>query len=408
MVNKKIFMSRPGVFCAAGRSLPGLWKSVSSAHRDSIVPVQTAAGKSFYAAHIPDDWLEASGARYDMRIIRIEKKALDQIEKTIQYVKARYGQNRIAVCAGSCDNGSEFSVAAHRSYFSSGVFPLSYELEMQGAGYVASYIQERFGLGGPALAFSTACSSSASAAVKAAELIRAGIADAVITGGVDIASDTVLLGFNALEAVSPEPTNPFSRNRKGITLGDGAAFFVLAKDPFPEEDCTVTLAGYGESADAYHVTSPEPEGNGAAAAMTAAFSSAGIAPEDIGYLNLHGTGTKLNDSMEAAAVHKAFGSYAVPCSSTKSETGHTLGAAGALEAAVCYAALANSRAGGTVSYPLQAWDGEADEGIPQLNIIDARSPVPAGNAPLRCCMSNSFAFGGANVSLIFALEQDSL
>ena len=175
MVNKKIFMSRPGVFCAAGRSLPGLWKSVSSAHRDSIVPVQTAAGKSFYAAHIPDDWLEASGARYDMRIIRIEKKALDQIEKTIQYVKARYGQDRVAVCAGSCDNGSEFSVAAHRSYFSSGVFPLSYELEMQGAGYVASYIQERFGLGGPALAFSTACSSSASAAVKAAELIRAGI-----------------------------------------------------------------------------------------------------------------------------------------------------------------------------------------------------------------------------------------
>lgn len=409
MAYKNIFMSRPGLICAAGSSFSRLWDSVSTARQDGIVPVQTAGGKSFWAAHIPDEWLEPSAARYDMRITRIEKKAIDQIEYIIEGAKKRYGKERVAVCAGSCDNGSEFSVAAHRSYFSAGSFPGGYELEMQGAGYVAAYIQERFDLGGPALAFSTACSSSASAVVKAAELIRAGIADAVVTGGADIASDTVLLGFDALEAVSPEPANPFSKNRKGISLGDGAAFFVLAKEPFPGEDCTISLAAYGESADAYHVTSPEPTGDGAAAAMQKALDAAGIPPERIGYLNLHGTGTKLNDSMEAAAVRKVFGDYTVPCSSTKSETGHTLGAAGALEAAICYAALVhNYDSAGPLSYPLQAWDGMQDEELPRLNIRDrSSSPAQDGAHPLRYCMSNSFAFGGANVSLIFSSEKET-
>lgn len=395
-----VYFSRPAVFCAAGNNIDELWENVAAGNQGGIRRVKALNGKEFYAARISDDLLEKSSGRYDMRIIRIEEQTLRQIEKEIEFVKNKYGANRIGVCVGSCDNGTEFSVAGHRKFFARGEFSERYALEMQGADYVASFISEKYGLRGVSLAFETACSSSAGAIIKASELIRSGVCDAVVAGGIDISSDTVLMGFDSLEAVSPEITNPFSRNRRGITLGEAGAFFVVSKELLLE-NLPVQLLGYGESADAYHMTSPDPSGDGAKRAMEKALNSAGIKPEEVDYINLHGTGTKYNDSMEAKAVQSVFGG-GVPASTTKPVTGHTLGAAGALEAAICYACIEKNLNKKEIKLPVQVWDKQQDSEIPTLNIIDDENNKNSGK--VKICLSNSFAFGGANSSLIIGTK----
>lgn len=397
-----VYLSKPAVFCCCANSSEELWNSVVNGNQSGIRKVTALNGKEFYAARISDELLqEKSSARFDMRIMRIEEKCLSQLAHLVEAAKKSYGANRIGVCVGSCDNGTEFSIAGHRKYFANGAFDSDYSLEIQGADYVSTFVAEKFELQGPCMTFSTACSSSAGAIIKGAELIRAGLCDAVVAGGIDIASDTTLLGFDALEAVSSEKTNPFSKNRHGITLGDAGAFFLLTSEK--ANDC-VELLGYGESADAYHMTSPDPSGDGAKRAMESALKSAGLKPEQIDYINLHGTGTKFNDSMEGKAVDAVFAGYKVPCSTTKPMTGHTLGAAGALEAAVCYNAIVNNagKSEGEIKLPVQVWDKIQDEEIPELNIVNADEK--SGCKKVRICMSNSFAFGGANASLIIGIR----
>lgn len=397
-----VYLSKPAVFCCCANSSEELWNSVVNGNQSGIRKVTALNGKEFYAARISDELLqEKSSARFDMRIMRIEEKCLSQLAQLVEAAKKSYGANRIGVCVGSCDNGTEFSIAGHRKYFANGAFDSDYSLEIQGADYVSTFVAEKFELQGPCMTFSTACSSSAGAIIKGAELIRAGLCDAVVAGGIDIASDTTLLGFDALEAVSSEKTNPFSKNRHGITLGDAGAFFLLTSEK--ADDC-VELLGYGESADAYHMTSPDPSGDGAKRAMESALKSAGLKPEQIDYINLHGTGTKFNDSMEGKAVDAVFAGYKVPCSTTKPMTGHTLGAAGALEAAVCYNAIVNNagKSEGEIKLPVQVWDKIRDEEIPELNIVNADEKSDCKK--VRICMSNSFAFGGANASLIIGIR----
>jgi 3-oxoacyl-[acyl-carrier-protein] synthase-1 len=255
---------------------------------------------------------------------------------------------------------------------------------------------------GPAFTLATACASSAGAIIKAAQLIRAGFCDAVIAGGADIASETVLLGFASLEAVSDSVCNPFSKNRRGITLGEGAAFFVMSREHRRGDESGIELLGYGESADAFHMTAPCADGSGAVRAMREALSKAGKKPDDVDYVNLHGTGTSLNDSMEALAMAAVFPNSAPMVSSTKPITGHTLGAAGALELALCWMALYSGKG----RAPVHCWDGVPDEELPPLRFVgkgDAASKED-GTHKLRICMSNSFAFGGCNTSLILGRE----
>ena len=406
-----LYLSKPGVMSCAGNNIDELWNAVTTGKQDNIKKVKACNDEEYFAARIPDDILKPSGARYDMKIMRIENAALEQIEDDVKAVVSKYGADRIAVCIGSCDNGTEFSLANHRKYFADGVFPKDYNIEIQGADYVSTFVAEKFGLTGPAVTFATACSSSAGAIIKAAEMIKAGLVDAAIVGGIDIASDTTLIGFSALEAVSSEITNPFSKNRHGITLGDGAAFFVLTREPIStlrlrSESETVKLLGWGESADAYHMTSPDPSGAGAEKAIRRALESSGLSFADVGYINLHGTGTKFNDSMEAKAVAAIFGgdgeatgqTAQVPVSTTKPVTGHTLGAAAALEAAICWKALVeNQGKNDNIQLPLQVWDGQRDEELPQLNF------AAQGSGALKVCLSNSFAFGGANACLVLGL-----
>ena len=397
-----VYLSKPGFVSAAGDSKNPLdfIKNLASGNQGGIKKVDCGlvgeeGVKSFYVGKIPDEKLCPTGDKFDMRVLQILNFALSEINEVVQKALSLYGKERVGVCIGSCDNGSFLSFAGHKSFFETGAFPQDYDLKIQGADYPATFTSEKFGARGISLAFSTACSSSASAIIKAKELIEAGLCDAVVAGGVDVVSDTVLLGFDSLEAISHEKTNPFSKNRSGINLGEGAGVFLLSKDDL--DNTGIVLAGCGESSDASHMTAPLADGSGAEQAMRAALGNAGLQAEDIDYINLHGTGTHLNDSMEGKGVELVFGKRKVPCSSTKPLTGHTLGAAGSLELAACFYAIKEQL------LPCHLWDGVRDEEIPELSLVE-KNACGTGSAAsekrISCCMSNSFAFGGCNASLI--------
>ena len=327
---------------------------------------------------------------YNERINRLAEISLCDIEQSVQAAIAKYGAGRIGTFIGSCDNGSEISINALRYKKQHGEFPAGYKLDKQKADFPLEYIMSRFGFHGPCALQSTACGSSATAIATARHHIYAGDCDAAVIGGVDIASLAVVLGFNALAAVSATPTNPFSKNRTGITLGDASAFFLVTKEP---ANAKFKITGIGESADADHITAPRADGEGARLAMEKALDDACLKPSDIGYINLHGTGTRLNDSMEGTAVHKVFGDN-VPCSSTKALTGHTLGAAGALELGFCCLVLSDANPEGHL--PVHLYDGEFDPEIPAIRLVRQGDRCQG----IRRIQSNSFAFGGCNVSLI--------
>ena len=255
-------------------------------------------------------------------------------------------------------------------------------------GACAQFIAEVLDVQGPVFGISTACSSGAKALASARRLIRAGICDAVIAGGVDTLCRLTVNGFSSLEAVSDELCNPFSINRKGINIGEGAALFLLS-----EQAQGVELCGVGEGSDAYHISAPDPGGSGAIRCMSGALHDAGIGAEQVGYVNLHGTATPLNDKMESLAVEKVFG-LEVPCSSTKPFTGHTLGAAGAVESGICWLLL---EAAEQSLLPPHLWDGQADPELSPVKLIAAGS---SPQQPLNYALSNTFAFGGNNISLL--------
>jgi 3-oxoacyl-[acyl-carrier-protein] synthase-1 len=394
-VKKKIWLSAPGLICCAGKNRNELYDSCLKGFQGGMV-IREFSGTTgqFPVGLIPGDLPEVDfpPAAYagGTRIIRIIDAALEQIRPDIEKAIAAYGAEKIGVCLGSCDNGSEGSLLAHQALLAQGAFPEDYSLRFQSASFPAEYIAGKFGLSGQVFAIATACASGASAIIRGAELIRAGLCDAVIAGGADIVSPTVFAGFHALEAISGSLTNPFSKNRKGINLGEGAAFFLLDS----EKNSAVELLGAGESADAYHMTAPGTKGEGPAKAMRAALDDAELKAEQIGYINLHGTGTELNDKAEALAMKAVFDEVP-PVSSTKPITGHTLGAAGALEAAICWMVLTEQR-----GLPVHCWDGVKDGEIPVFPSNEE------GQKKTSICMSNSFAFGGCNVSLILGAEDN--
>lgn len=379
-----------------------VFEKLKNAERGEFTPHDVAGVMRPAATIDPETLPPVNEKKFDNRVNRLSQAALVGIEGTIRKAVAKFGGDRVGIFIGSCDNGSEASLAALKCFKETGSYPEGYVLDYQRADFPAQFIAERYGITGMMSVHSTACASSASAFVSARNNIYAGNCDAAIVGGVDIASLPVILGFASLEAMSDQPTNPFSANRTGLTLGDAAVYFVVTKDPCPElneASCTsgssLMLAGCGESADADHITAPRADGEGAYQAMMAALNDAGISADQVGYVNLHGTGTKLNDAMEGLAVARVFGTEekgsSVPLSSTKALTGHTLGAAGALEAAFCCLALKN---GGAL--PAHLNDGVVDSKMPPVHLVKPGESVQS----LKYCMSNSFAFGGCNVSLI--------
>ena len=250
----------------------------------------------------------------------------------------------------------------------------------------AEFVRAKLRLEGPASVVSTACSSGAKVFAAAHRAIEAGLCDAAVVGGVETLCFTTLHGFTSLELLSREPCRPCDAARAGISLGEGAAFALLEKRDSAGE--CLALLGYGESADAHHMSTPHPQGLGAALAMRAALERAGIGADDIDYVNLHGTGTRNNDAAEDAAIFSVFGDR-VACSGTKGWTGHTLGAAGAIEAVLTLLCLRHGYAPGTLN------TRELDAGI-KSNVL-----LKGYETPLRHAMSNSFGFGGSNCSLVF-------
>ena len=260
----------------------------------------------------------------------------------------------------------------------------------------AEAMADAFGLHGPVVTICTACASSTNAIGYAADLIRSGRADAALAGGTDSISATVFAGFNSLEALSPRPAAPFSRDRQGLSLGEGAGVLVLVRADLAERlgvPIQAEVAGYGISSDGYHPTAPRPDGSGAARAIVAALANAGTVPARVGYINAHGTGTDRNDSSESAAISAALGIHArsIPVSSTKSMTGHTLGAAGAIEAIITVRTL------GEATIPPTANFDRADPDC-DLDIVANQ----ARSAAVDVALSNSFGFGGANACLVMA------
>jgi 3-oxoacyl-[acyl-carrier-protein] synthase-1 len=316
--------------------------------------------------------------------------ALQEIAGEIEAARRRYGADRIAVILGTSTSGIAEGEAAFAQRQRNGAWPQDFDYRQQELGGLGEFAARALQLTGPAYTIATACSSSAKVFAAARRLISAGMCDAAIVGGADTLCGTTLNGFAALDAMSRGLCNPFSVYRDGINIGEGAAAFLLTRETAP-----VSLLGCGESSDAHHLSAPDPTGGGAYAAMSAALTDAGLASTDIAYVNLHGTGTPLNDSMEGIAVQRLFGSD-LPCSSTKAMTGHMLGAAGACEAAFLWLTLHPDHASGVL--PPHLWDGAADPAIPSLNLIPPGTRVPAGGR--LAMMSNSFAFGGSNTALI--------
>jgi 3-oxoacyl-[acyl-carrier-protein] synthase-1 len=266
--------------------------------------------------------------------------------------------------------------------------PFHYKQQQMGAG--ADFLAAHLGLTAPAYTISTACSSSGKAFASARRLINLGVCDAVIVGGADSLCGLTLHGFAALESLSTGYCKPFGFHRNGINIGEAASLFVLSKEP-----AAVELLGIGASSDAYHFSAPDPEGTAVITAMQLALNDAGKQTDEVDYLNLHGTATLLNDAMESKAVNALFGSR-VAASSSKGMTGHTLGAAAALELGFCWLLMADNAHGALIP---NINDDELDSELPSLNL--AQQGTTLGRS-ITVCQSNSFAFGGNNVSIVIA------
>jgi 3-oxoacyl-[acyl-carrier-protein] synthase-1 len=328
--------------------------------------------------------LPAPLEEWDCRNNRLLAAAAKQIRPAIDAALARHGAHRVALVIGTSTSGIASGEDAMAAKLKDGAFPPAFSYKQQEIGGTAPLAARLLGVRGPAYTVSTACTSGAKALLAAKRLLDLGLADAAIAGGVDTLCRLTVGGFASLESTSPQRCNPLSRNRNGINIGEGAALFLLGRDEAP-----VALAGGGESSDAHHLSAPDPEGAGAEAAMRAALAEAGAKPADIGYVNLHATATRKNDEMESRVMARVF-PPGTPVSGTKPLTGHALGAAGALEAAFCWLALTDGR------LPPHVWDGEADPDLPALRVVAKGERLSS-----RFVMSNSFAFGGSNASLIF-------
>lgn len=332
---------------------------------------------------------------YDCRNNRLAKLGLEQdgFSEAVQSAIGKYGRERIGVFMGTSTSGIlETEIAFRLRDPDTGMLPDDFIYrKTQNTFSIADFTREFFQLTGPAVAVSSACSSSAKVFASARRMIEVGLIDAAIVGGVDTLCLTTLYGFNSLGLLSSQACRPYDAARDGISIGEAAAYVLLERTHADMRDDDVLLLGIGESSDAYHMSSPHPEGLGARMAMQQALDSAGLKATDIDYINLHGTATQSNDAAEAKAVTAVFGND-TPCSSTKGATGHTLGAAGGIEAVICALAMQHGFVPGGLNSTAR------DPAIP-LNYLLDNQDMQATRI-----ISNSFGFGGTNCSLVLGLN----
>ncbi len=344
-------------------------------------------GDKFYFGKLEQDFESIDNDRYDLRCNRVLKYLVDKLDLS------GFRKDEIGIVIGTTNSGvEEFETTENKHHA---------EL-----GNPAEFLKWYLGTTNYATCVSTACTSGAKAFSTARKLLENRVCKAVIVGGVDTLASMPSYGFHALEVLSHERTNPFSKNRDGISLGEGGALFVVVKAAehlgiFASNHQNdgiihkVAILGIGETSDAYHSATPDPDGVQAVKAIQDALDDANLKPEDIDYINLHGTGTISNDLMEANAIYRVFGDK-VPASSTKPLTGHCLGAAASIEAFICYQILKGER-----NLPIHKFDGEYDETLPKINLVTENTP----QKEVKVCMSTSFGFGGTNAVVVLAAKQ---
>ncbi|WP_299082001.1 beta-ketoacyl-[acyl-carrier-protein] synthase family protein [uncultured Paraglaciecola sp.] len=341
------------------------------------------------ASELPS--LVAYPAHFQSRNNQLALLAYQQIAATVESLKQKYSASRIGVILGTSTSGIAQGEQAMQARQQTGEFPSDYDYRVQEMSNVAEFISLVAGLSGVSFTISTACSSSAKTFITANELIQTGVIDAAIVGGVDSLCAMTVNGFSALQSTSAGICKPSSVNRDGINIGEGAALAVISKD-----NAELRLLAGGESSDAHHMSAPHPEGRGAIDAMQQALDKAQLLSQQIDYINLHGTATPKNDAMEAIAVDTLF-PHRPYVSSSKGSIGHTLGAAGATEIGFCCLMLQQQKLAPHVS------DHSLDPALPPLKwVINSTD----SNTEIRYCLSNSFAFGGNNVSLIVGREHE--
>lgn len=346
-------------------------------------------GKSTVVGKVLDELPEvpANFPHKNTRNNRLALSTLLNIEPQIQNAVKQFGADRVAVVVGTSTSG----ISDGETALSNGL-PDDYHYHQQEVGNLGQFVADYFSIEGPTYTLSTACSSSSRVFISAKRLLNAGLVDAVVVGGSDSLCRLTLNGFHGLEALSTSYCLPFSENRKGINIGEASAFMLLSTE---KNTTGLALLGAGDSSDAHHISAPHPEGKGAIESMNKALVDANLSSTDIGYINAHGTATKLNDAMESKAIYSLF-KDAVPVSSTKPLTGHTLGAASILEASICCLLLTDD-----LNLPVQINDGKVDTAIPPIRLVTEPEKLSK-----KAVLSNSFAFGGNNVSLIFGIIHD--
>ncbi|MEW5248590.1 beta-ketoacyl-[acyl-carrier-protein] synthase family protein [Microbulbifer discodermiae] len=379
----RAFLTHIGITCVLGNEINEIAERLFSGDRSGMLVgnswLDNYCGRIGEIPKLPPR-LPSGLGMFDSRNNRLALAVLQQIQDPVARLRRKLGAERIAVVMGTSTSGiangeQSLRCGVGRNY--------NYRSQQQLAS-LTEFTARYLGLSGPQITVSTACSSSANALRSARQLLGLGLCDAVVVGGVDTLCGMTVKGFHSLGALSGGVALPFSTNRDGINLGEAGAVFIMTREP-----SEVQLCGVGGSSDAHHMSAPDPKGRGAEASMRRALADAGLRAAAIEYLNLHGTGTVQNDAMEAAAVERVLGTD-VLCSSTKPLTGHTLGAAGALEIAFCWLALQRKK------LPPHRYDDDYDRTIPPLRLCSE------GAAPryLSYVMSNSFAFGGSNCSVI--------
>lgn len=360
--------------------------------RSGLAPNHFAALATYVGAvaEIDERPLTGDDARFDCRNNRLAAIALeaDGFSDAVAVARERYGADRIGVFVGTSTAGILQTEMAYRRRDDCGGLPADFDYARTHNIYsLADFVRTRLGLAGPAHAVSAACATTAKVFANAARMIAAGVCDAAVVGGADSLCGTTLYGFHSLEVMSEEPCRPFDAERRGISIGEGAGFALLERPAISGDDDQVLLLGVGESSDAYHMSSPHPEGIGARLAMERALAAAALAPRAIDYINLHGTATRVGDAAEDRAVTELFG-RATPCSSTKGYTGHTLGASGVIEALFSAMSIRHGVLYGSVH--TRRIDPD----------FSSRYLLETTTARVDRVISNSFGFGGANCSLV--------
>jgi 3-oxoacyl-[acyl-carrier-protein] synthase-1 len=383
-----IYFSAVGMVNALGNSLPqiaeNLARGVSPGMQQQTQWLTGGAPSWFGNVQGELPTIHESLKQHNSRNNRLLLAALAQIDVPVREAIARYGVSRVAVIMGTSTSGIHEGELALQRY-QAGQWPQGYDYQQQELGDPGQFLSAFLATRGPAYTLSTACSSSARAIISGKRLIDAGLVDAAIVGGADSLCQMPINGFNSLESLSADRCTPFATGRSGINIGEAAALMLLTREPAP-----VALLGVGESSDAWHMSAPHPAGEGAERAITMALRQASLNAGQIGYINLHGTATRLNDQVEAQVVNRLFGSQ-TPCSSTKHLTGHTLGAAGAVEAALSWLLL-------TEQLPLPQQDFSVvprDAELATIGLVCRTQSLGP-----RTILSNSFAFGGNNACLL--------